>query len=209
MPQDYEVEQGDCISSIAYDNGFFWETIWNHPNNADLKNLRKDANALLPGDVVYIPDLEQNEVPGATEQQHKFRLKGVPAGLIIRLMDPDGPRAGLSYKLIIDGIVTSGQTDANGTITASISPSAREGTLIVGDEGEEYDLDLGYIDPVEEICGMQERLANLGFYSGDSTGVNDEDTQNAIKAFQLAYNLTQSGDPDASTQAKLKDVYGC
>ncbi len=88
MPEDYQVQDGDCVSSIAYSNGFYWETLWNHPGNASLKSDRKDPNILKAGDLLHIPDLTVRQEPGATEATHKFKLKGVPAKLRMRLMKP-------------------------------------------------------------------------------------------------------------------------
>lgn len=86
MPE-YTVKQGDCISSIAEKHGLFWEKVWNHPKNSRLKEQRKDPNILKPGDVIFVPDKEKKEESGATEQKHRFKKKGTPAKLRLRIME--------------------------------------------------------------------------------------------------------------------------
>ena len=88
MPQDYEIEDGDCVNSVAYAHGFFWETLWNHGNNAELKSKREDPNILKEGDILHIPDLTLKQESCATEKRHTFKLKGVPAKLKLKLMRP-------------------------------------------------------------------------------------------------------------------------
>lgn len=84
--KDYKVREGDCISSIAYENGFFPDTIWNHPDNTELKRLRKEMNLLEVGDIVKIPEKEEKEESAAPEQKHRFRKKGVPAKLKMKIL---------------------------------------------------------------------------------------------------------------------------
>jgi hypothetical protein len=91
MPEDYTVRSGDCMSSLAFDRGFIWETLWNHPKNADLKSKRRDPNILLEGDVVWIPDLTLKHEPRATEKRHRFKLKGTPAKLRLRILEEPVP----------------------------------------------------------------------------------------------------------------------
>lgn len=80
------VKQGECIESISFEHGLFWDTLWNLPENAELKQKRKDPNILFPGDEVFVPDKEEKTESCATEQKHRFRKKGVPAELRIRFM---------------------------------------------------------------------------------------------------------------------------
>lgn len=161
MPEDYVVRQGDCISSIAYKKGHFWQTIWDHPQNARLKSERKDPNILKEGDIVHIPDLRPKEVSGATDRRHKFVFKSVPAKLRLQLLRQersesagdstqasndfsvieetpqpaaemhDRPRANVPFVLDIDGRLTRGKTDGEGRLEVVLPPDAREGFLIV------------------------------------------------------------------------------
>lgn len=83
---DYVVMQGECIESIAFEHGFYGESIWNDSQNAELKKVRKDHNILYPGDIIFIPDKEENHEHSNSGQRHPFRRKGVPAILRIRLL---------------------------------------------------------------------------------------------------------------------------
>ncbi|HEY9141621.1 MAG TPA: LysM domain-containing protein [Bryobacteraceae bacterium] len=123
MP-NYTVQQGDCVTSIADQYGLLWTTVWNHPNNNQLRQLRKDPNVLHPGDQLFVPDLDLKQVDCATDQRHTFVAKGPPAKLKIRLLDQDQPRAGVAYQLEIDGALKSGVTDSGGYIEQPLPPRA-------------------------------------------------------------------------------------
>ena len=225
MPEDYEVQSGDCMSSIAYENGFFWQTLWNHPSNAALKAQRKNSNVLMTGDVVYIPDLTVWNAPGATEMTHKFVLKGVPEKLRIKLLDLNHkPRANLDYIIVIDGNARRGKTDSTGEVKESIPPNAKAGTLTVAALGsvdktgkpipgrpknQVITLQLGNLNPVSEVSGLKSRLANLGFYKGPiDENPNDNATKKAISAFQTKQGLPVTGTADDATKNQLQQLHG-
>src|SRR5438270_3311259 len=162
MAEDYTVEQGDCISSIAFEHGFFWETLWNHSSNATLKTERKTPNILMEGDLVHIPDLAVKQECGSTEKKHRFKRKAVPAKFRIRLLDADEPRAREPYLLYIDGASYSGSTDGDGWIEWPILPNAKQGRLLLNGGDEQYTFMLGHLDPIDQITGLQSRLSSLG-----------------------------------------------
>jgi hypothetical protein len=203
MPaQDHIVTDGECIS-IAFSHGFFWETLWDHGNNADLKSRRKDPNVLQAGDVVHIPDLRLNEESCATEQTHKFKLKGVPAKLKIRVLKKGQPRKNTKYRLIIDGVSRQGTTDSAGFVKESLPPAAREGRLYVGDGADQqvFVLRFGAVDPLDTDEGVAGRLHNLGYsISGDMRG--------AVTKFQADNGLRATGQVDDATRDKLKEKFG-
>ena len=204
------VLQGECTSSIAKDTGHFWRTIWDHANNANLKQRRVDPNVLCAGDAVYVPDLCAKDDPGSTDQHHKFRRRGEPSFLRLVVEGPQGPRANEPYTLIVDGREFSGVTDAKGKIEQAIPGNARHGELRVGppDNQKVYLLQLGHLDPLETIAGVQARLNNLGFKCGPVNNELQDGTRAGISAFQAANGLSATGEPDAATLAKLLNRHG-
>ncbi len=206
----YEVQQGDCMDSIAFKHGFFWETIWNHLQNAGLKQVRQDPFILLEGDRVFIPELREKQESGSTERRHRFRRKGVPGKLRIHVRRLGKPRAEEPYRLEIDGIVTQGTTGMDGLVEASIPPNASRGELTVGAKKQDqqvFDLVLGGMDPISEVVGVQKRLDNMGF-ACSSTGVLDEQTRNAIGLFQTGFDLPVTAELDQQTRDRIKKEYG-
>lgn len=210
MAEDYEAQQGDCINSIAYNNGFFWKTIWNHASNSDLKTRRKDPNVLLEGDIVHIPDLTPRQESGATEERHRFKLRGVPVKLKIRFLRGGSPRADEAYRLELDdGKVLHGSTDDNGWLEESIPPLAKWGRLFLGRDTHAYALEFGCLDPIDAVTGVQSRLNALGYGCGEVDGLAGPRTQAAIRQFQERNGLKADGIAGPQTQAKLKSVFGC
>jgi N-acetylmuramoyl-L-alanine amidase len=205
------VEQGECLSSIAAAHGFDWKALWDHPNNADLKQKRKDPNILFPGDVVFVPEkkIKQEELPVGA--RHKFVLKGGSDVLRIKLLDGlDQPQAHLEYELVLDGNSRMGHTNEDGELSEVIPRTVRSAKLILpGPDGpQEISVRIGTLDPADTISGAQARLTNLGFDSGAPDGIEGPKTEAAVRAFQDAFGLEPTGQLDDETMAKLKERYG-
>lgn len=207
--EKYIVNQGDCISSIAFKYGLFPDTIWNDSKNSKLKQDRKDPNVLMPGDEVYIREKEEKEESCESEKKHRFKRKGVPERLRLQFMDEEGKgRANEAYVLDIDGELSDSKTDKDGKVEIWIPPNANKGKITFRDSGEEYELQLGELDPVTEVTGVQARLGNLGFYEGEVDGKMSEELENAIRDFQEKKGLDPTGKLDESFRQKLESVYG-
>ena len=204
----YMVKQGDCISSIAFKYGFFPDTIWNDSKNSKLEQDRKDPNVLKPGDEVYIRDKEEKEESCASEKKHRFKRKGVPEKLIIQFMCDGEPRANEAYVLDIDGALSEGTTEKDGKVEIAIPPNARKGTISFRDSGDKYELELGDLDPITEISGVQGRLKDLGFYDGPVDGQVSPKLCQAITAFQKSKNLEETGKLDESTRNNIQESFG-
>jgi hypothetical protein len=202
-----KVVRGDCISSLAVDNGLMWQTIWEHPENADLRALRKEPNILMEGDEVFIPEREDGEQSGATEKKHRFRLKNSPAMLRLRVQRAGKAVADTKYTLVIDGEMRTGTTSAEGDIEEPIQPDAAFATLRLEGMLDVFDLPLGVLAPVKALMGVQQRLRNLGFNPGPADGEMGDRTRRALKDFQASVGLEPTGEADDATQDKLASVH--
>ena len=206
---DHEVRANECMSSIAEANGFFWETLWDHPDNAELAHARKDPNLLAEGDRVAIPPRREKTASCAVDQRHRFRRRGVPEVLRLRFLDPLGePRANLPYRLEIAGKVQDGQLDGEGYLEVWIAPRVCRARLALVDPEtsrtlETFDLEIGRLPPIDSGEGIAARLANLGLYTAGT------ELTVALAGFQRQFDLEETGVFDGPTRAKLLELNGC
>lgn len=203
MPIRYTVSAGDCLSRIAFEHGFFPDTIWNHPDNSELKGIRKDPNVLMAGDVVVIPDRELKDASKPSDKKHRFRKKGIPAKLKVRLLKKGKPRKNEHYRIIIDGASKEGTTDGDGFINQPLPPNASEGKLIIGEgaNSEVFVLRFGHVDPLACDTGVAGRLHDMGY----SVGAN---LAGALRKFQTDNQLDVTGEINDATRNKLKEKFG-
>ncbi|WP_217442613.1 LysM domain-containing protein [Myxococcus sp. CA033] len=171
MPQVHVAQEHECLNDIAARYGLLPEAIWNDPGNAELRELRQDPNVLLAGDVLTIPALQQVRHAAQTGRRYRFRRKGVPVQVQVRLLSGSEPRKDARYLLEVDGEALSGTTGPDGDVTFWVMPGSQQATLEL--EGEErYELKLSRLDPATEASGVRQRLINLGYL--DVEGDEDE-----------------------------------
>ena len=210
MSQNYTVQQGDHIFSIAKKFDFRdYHIIWDHPNNAALKQKRTNPHVLYPGDTVFIPDKNIKTEQIATTQVHRFQIDLDPLKLRIALKDFDNqPIANMPCELDVEGTVYKLTSDGKGLVEKEIPATAQTGSLKVPDLGLEMPLKIGHLDPHDEDPGWQARLINLGYHPGPVGDPDKEQLGYSIEEFQCDHGLTVTGKLDGATKAKLKEVHG-
>lgn len=212
----YSVRQGDCLSSIAKTYGFAdYQTIYQRPENAEFRQKRPNPNIIFPGDVLFIPDLETKHVTKATDQHHVFRTKRPVVKLRLCLKDDLlQPYKSTKYHLRVDHQHWDGSTNGNGMVEKQIPADAADGEITIfpkgcsPDEGYTFTLQLGGLDPIEEMSGVDARLINLGFGPvGAEDPLSDDDREEALKAFQDKFGLEVTGEVTDETRNKLRELH--
>lgn len=207
------VQQGECFATIARDHGFRRDTLYDHPDNADLKKKRPNPNILYPGDEVAVPELEPKEANVSTGARHPFTIKVPKRELRLRLLDHAGePIAGAAYLLETEGWRMQGQTSGKGELVERVPCSARTATLTVGERV--LVLECAGINPMSDVpdeaaSGARERLRNLGYDVGDASTVLDPRTRTAVALFQHEAKIEVTGELDDTTRSKLASLHRC
>ena len=199
--------QGDSITSLAHDNGHFWQKVWDHGENAALKSKRKNPNQIMEGDDVFIPDLEVKQESRAADARHVFKRKGVPAKMKMQLFMLGEPRKNEPYVLELDGKLITGNLDGDGKLEQFIPPNCKGGTLKLKSGKEIIPIKLGFLNPIDEVSGVKQRLNNLGFRCGGEDNEMSDQTKAALREFQAKHKLPDSGDLDAATKSKLQSLH--
>jgi len=209
MATYHTVKEGDYLVKIAQDYGFDdYRDIWNHPQNAELKLKRKSANAIFPGDSLFIPDKDSGEGYYATGRRHVIQLRPSPniLRIVFKGLD-DEPITDAECTLKIGSENYALVTNSDGLVAELIPRNAMEGNLSILDT--EIPMQIGELDPVDTDMGQKVRLANLGYYLGPMDTDDETLFKSAIEEFQCDQGIQVTGDCDAQTQAALKDAYGC
>ena len=221
MPTKHVVKQGEHLSGIAGKYGFSdYKTIWDDPENAELKAKRRNPHVLHPGDVLSIPDRKAKTLSGATGQKHRFVLSKTQLTLRLKLQKAFGrPISNTACDLLVETEKHELRTDGDGRLSHAISADAHGAGLLIREEaavnGKQVTIEtgipirIGHLDPVEETSGQIARLANLGYYRAPLDKVDKDELLSSIEEFQCENNLPVTGICDSTTQAKLKEVHGC
>jgi hypothetical protein len=174
MSEKHVVKQGETLSSIAAQHGFAnFHTIFDRPENAELRQKRSNAHALFPGDEVFIPDREPRTESIPTGQRSIFEADVPKLFMRLRIRNLN------DEKLPPDKLVLFGDKDfarqerlfpdGDGIIEKEIAPTVELAQVtFTGDGGEiiTMHLEVGSLDPVNTLSGQRARLNNLGFYAG-------------------------------------------
>jgi hypothetical protein len=239
-PEDgkHLVEDGEWVGSIAAAYGYFdWDKdVWQHSQNAKLRDLRPDPRVLAVGDELFIPPWEEKKESCATQKKHKFKVKTPTEFLRIRVLGLDGkPLGNLDYVLALDCAPGGGsyqqknkKTNGDGILEESIPSTAMRGLILFPKLQHTMELRLGYLTPMDFndkpklIRGVQQRLLAIGFHPGEIDGLDGPATRSAVMGFQqfCAENkdkgnprITDAGPVDgvvgAKTRAALLKYYGC
>ena len=209
MPM-HTVKQGEHIVRIAHEYGLTKiELIWDHPNNAALKNLRKNPHVLFPGDQLFIPEVQKKEESRPTGQLHKFKIEGQPLKLKLRITDEsDEPLENVTCRLNIQGVTKDHTTDPDARLERPIPPESEDAMLDIA--GVQVPIKIGHLDPIDKLSGQQARLNNLGYDAGPVGEQNEEQFRSAVEEFQCDRGIKPvTGVCDSKTQAKLKEAHGC
>ncbi|MBV9496722.1 MAG: peptidoglycan-binding protein [Acidobacteria bacterium] len=211
---DFVVAHGDSIVSIAARHGHLPDTIWNDAANQKLKDARKNGEVLLPGDRLTVMPLRVKEEARAAGAAYVFKRVGVPVKVTLFVQDEEGEAfAGKKYELTVDGKQQEGTTDDAGKIECFVDPLAREGELKVWLEEPGLpnpwirQVQLSTLCPCDHPLGLQQRLANLGYYLGEIDGELGPATVAAIALFQTEQKLESTGIADQATRDKLVEVH--
>jgi N-acetylmuramoyl-L-alanine amidase len=215
MPS-HTVQQGECLSSLAAAFGLAsWKDLYNLPGNAALKTKRLNPNVLAPGDVVMVPDSTgpKKAVGCATAQDHLFIVQTPRVRLRLLLQDADDePYVDKRFEVAIGQKKLTGRTNAKGLIDVAVPAKAQKGHLKVWFDEEENpddpgpdidgDLEIGHLDPVDSVTGLQARLQNLGFRC-EVNGDLDKETLAAAHAFRAKTGL-EAVEDDAAIDESLR-----
>lgn len=217
MSRIHRVEQGEYLALIAKNHGFScWRSIYDHPDNASFKKKRPEPDLIYPDDKIAIPEIERKMESCEAGSKHTFKRASETIRLHVKIEDYAGVAISTTdYTLEFWNSKLDGTTSDTGVIDRPIPVGTGQVRITIWEDAEaskplmKMSLDVGDLNPIEHISGVQARLANLGINCGLIDGVMGPKTSAAVKIFQKQNALKVDGVLGIDTQNTLVTKYGC
>ena len=209
--------QGETVASLAALHGVTPTALWKHDKNAVLRAQREFPDVLAPDDQLWIPGIQTSTQEAQPNTRYTVRRIGVPAQIRLQFTNLDqSPRPATPYLMALttrDGAPVAnreGETDADGMIIAWVPPSTSSVDIEIGPptDREWHTFEIGHLDPVTTVTGVQARLNNLGYQCGEEDGILGPRTRIALEAFQIDTQCTALGILDDATRTALRNSHG-
>ena len=217
MTQQHTVAQGETLLRIAKQYGYQTsKALYNHPSNAEFKALRPDPNLIYPGDKITIPPKKEKFIPLRTNSINSFVVQNEKEYFRLQVSYDDGDDvAGKRVVLNIGSQTIDTVLQSDGLIEVELNNNdALTGTVdLYLNEGDttptkSFAVQIGNLDPIDTLSGVQGRCNMLGFDCGTVDGVMGKKTRIGVKEFQYEHDLDIDGIPGPKTKAKLQQVFG-
>jgi hypothetical protein len=205
----YVIAQGDYLSQLAARFGFDATTVWGHPANRELAALRRNPDMLLPGDVLQIPEPRAGaslSVQAQTTNRFRARVPRVTVAVVFR--DHGRPIANARYE--IRGVTfPPGTSNGDGKVEVRVPVTIREFEVYFPEQRRSFLVCVGHMDPLDEQSGLRQRLQHLGHMPLWLSAADGSDAfTRAIRKYQRAAGLPETGIADEATRAQMKVDHG-
>ena len=217
MTQQHTVAQGETLLRIAKQYGYQTsKALYNHPSNAEFKALRPDPNLIYPGDKITIPPKKEKFIPLRTNSINSFVVQNEKEYFRLQIIHEDGDDiTGKRIVITIGSQTIDTVLPSNGLIevelTENDSLTGQVDLYLKEDQSspsESFTAQVGHLDPIDTLSGVQARCNLLGFDCGTVDGINGSKTKAGVRDFQYEHDLEVDGIAGAKTKAKLQQVFG-
>ncbi|MBB1401968.1 peptidoglycan-binding protein [Pseudoalteromonas sp. SG45-1] len=217
MTQQHTVAQGETLLRIAKQYGYQTsKALYNHPSNAEFKALRPDPNLIYPGDKITIPPKKEKFIPLRTNSINSFVVQNEKEYFRLQIIHEDGDDITGKRIVItigsqtIDTVLPSNglievELNENDSLTGQVDLYLKEDQ---SSPSESFTAQVGHLDPIDTLSGVQARCNLLGFDCGKVDGVNGAKTKAGVRDFQYEHDLEVDGIAGKKTKAKLQQVFG-
>ena len=217
MTQQHTIAQGKTLLRIARQYGYQTsKALYNHPSNAEFKALRPDPNLIYPGDKITIPPKKEKFIPLRTNSINSFVVQNEKEYFRLQVIHEDGDDITGKRIVItigsqtIDTVLPSNglievELNENDSLTGQVDLYLKEDQ---SSPSESFTAQVGHLDPIDTLSGVQARCNLLGFDCGTVDGINGSKTKAGVRDFQYEHDLEVDGIAGAKTKAKLQQVFG-